>query len=652
MVSSLTCAFYSPFVFYHTDKPCSSLASGLLGETHTNTQKNTLLYLPTATKQDMEKAPPTCAQFAVADALDIKPEQALVQLQVTYHDLVREYKKKDESIEFLGSLEKNHYHHNVCCEVLRRNGFEMKVIKHEDYDVAIQTSPGLVFVYGKLNIDGFQPYTTKLNGKSINQWLDPDCKMADFFGLEPIVGEENHDYHVVVIKNSRLHCLNLVNASDQLFTMAAKNCLPMTKSTDGQCRIQKKNPMAYLATISRMFQIEKSVETLPAPSVSTPVAIPERPKKRQCVDQPHGPAVQGPTVATRSVEDQDDSSAARQPAHKKACMPVLMKTRKPSPPASKPMVGGKPLYGAALFNNDGHDGPAKTKARSYSASKLCALSNELKGDDWQEFSEFKPDKEFVDELEAFKQKLSNHLSQDMLKPVRFQGLDGHVIDGPTELTYDVSSGDLMMATLSIGEFWPTLDKDMEELYELAGKLVPKQNRSKNRERTEWMHSFGVKQMGMGANDLPVLLKFKKEGSKIYEQFKNKASMFYCKQQMLEHLVAPENSETRLTMKDKKVKDSCCAIPGVEKFLWALACSITREYYPDLHMDTPNVGTLECIIFSSSDQAVLVGKCGDVEKIIPLDKPMLILLDSKQVEHAAMCSEEAARKALEEAKKKI
>ena len=55
---------------------------------------------------------------------------------------------------------------------------------------------------------------------------------------------------------------------------------------------------------------------------------------------------------------------------------------------------------------------------------------------------------------------------------------------------------------------------------------------------------------------------------------------------MERLIAPKNHAAREKMKDKVLKDACCAIPGAESVLAALACSITHDYAPDLHTDMP------------------------------------------------------------------
>jgi hypothetical protein len=131
-----------------------------------------------------------------------------------------------------------------------------------------------------------------------------------------------------------------------------------------------------------------------------------------------------------------------------------------------------------------------------------------------------------------------------------------------------------------------------------------------------------------------------------------AARHFCKQNILERIVAPDNCETRVIMRDEISQGSSCAIPGLEDYLWALACSITEEYYPELHKDSPIQGTLECILFSSSDEAVFAGQydywiAGQNRKlteIVKLDEPKLILLDSKRLKHAAQRNAAAARAA--------
>ena len=47
-----------------------------------------------------------------------------------------------------------------------------------------------------------------------------------------------------------------------------------------------------------------------------------------------------------------------------------------------------------------------------------------------------------------------------------------------------------------------------------------------------------------------------------------------KQQLIEHAIAPDHCDTRKDMRDLLSEGSCCAIPGCEAFLYALACSVT------------------------------------------------------------------------------
>jgi hypothetical protein len=294
------------------------------------------------------------------------------------------------------------------------------------------------------------------------------------------------------------------------------------------------------------------------------------------------------------------------------------------------------LFGTALFNNDGHDGPAKLKARSKNALELVQQVNQLKPK-WQTYELFKVDDAFRVEINSFRETLNAWL-QKGYSNVRFQDIDDAKVSNDADLTY-APTGELLMATIDITKVWPSFNHDVAKLYELAKKLLPKHDRSKNENRKEWMHSFGVKQLGMGENKYPILLKIKNKPG--YQKFLKHAAPYFVKQQMLEEMIAPDNSKTRKTMRDEYMTNSCCAIPGLEDFLNALACSITKNYFPDLHEDTPNKGTLECILFSASFDAVFATEYGDTRELVHLNQPKLILLDSKRLKHAARPSKEAA-----------
>jgi hypothetical protein len=213
-------------------------------------------------------------------------------------------------------------------------------------------------------------------------------------------------------------------------------------------------------------------------------------------------------------------------------------------------------------------------------------------------------------------------------------------------TMYASDGSVLMIALQIKSIWPNFDANIEKLYRLAEKNLPEHNRSKHPTRKEWMHSFGIKQMGMGDNDTSIMLKMKDHET--HDEFIEVAARHFCKQNILERIVAPDNSQTRLSMRDEVVAGSACAIPGLEDYLWALACSITEEYYPELHFDTLRMGTLECILFSGSDEAVFAAQCGELMEIVKLDEPVLIMLDSKRLKHAAQRNMQAAEDAFSKA----
>ena len=104
-------------------------------------------------------------------------------------------------------------------------------------------------VYGKLNIAGFDPCAG-------NKWTIPKCKENEFYGLKPVEGEVNHNYHVVMVRDGDVHCMNLEDEQGTPFSLSAKAVLPLTNlSRDGQRRIRAGNKHAYLANISRVFEV-------------------------------------------------------------------------------------------------------------------------------------------------------------------------------------------------------------------------------------------------------------------------------------------------------------------------------------------------------------------------------------------------------------
>ena len=130
-----------------------------------------------------------------------------------------------------------------------------------DYRVLHKTDTRRFLVYGPLAqssadtaTDGFTPYTTRADG-SMNRWRISECKKAEFYGLTPIEGEVNHDYHPVVVVEGQLQCTNLLDQKEAPFSIKASKVLPFARSgQDAELRI-KEIGTAYLRSISRVFEV-------------------------------------------------------------------------------------------------------------------------------------------------------------------------------------------------------------------------------------------------------------------------------------------------------------------------------------------------------------------------------------------------------------
>jgi hypothetical protein len=147
------------------------------------------------------------------------------------------------------------FHHNCAKHVLALSGKDMIRIQPDGYDVLHDaTSSRVFYVYGKLNIAGFDPFHKR-------RWGLPACKANRFYGLSPVDGPTgvNHDYHVVVVINGQLHCMNAVDDNDAPFSMPADKVLPLTKAKDGQYRVKGSSKLAYLSNIQRVFEIVDKV---------------------------------------------------------------------------------------------------------------------------------------------------------------------------------------------------------------------------------------------------------------------------------------------------------------------------------------------------------------------------------------------------------
>ena len=285
---------------------------------------------------------------------------------------------------------------------------------------------------------------------------------------------------------------------------------------------------------------------------------------------------------------------------------------------------------------------------------------------------FRPDQRFKGELAAFRDRVAGSLvastgSGEFLYTSDAVGFVGGAAAGPQVLSsgepmWAEDRTDVLMLAVKLVDVWPDFDTEVAELYQLFQPIVPVLNRSKAGEEDRCpMHVIGLRQRSAGSCCMPTLLKLNGGGADAdFDNWQGKAARFYAKVQCLEKMVAPAAARARVRIRDQTKQGMCCAIPGLEEFLYALSASLTAEYYPGLHLDTADaeaasgVGTLECIVFSSHPEAVFVAARTALEggsdsqgvKVIELRSPTLILLDSTRVYHAACKNMAAAQNALE------
>ena len=144
----------------------------------------------------------TCGPFAVSTLLDIAEKDAETRCVNTHARLTTEHEERLRCSEYLGTPADGMCHHTVVHDVLRCSATSMSLVKPSDYATI---HDGQAFaVYGKLNM-AFRPFTLNKAG-GLDRWTDEDCTRNTFFGLLPIDGEDNNDYHVIIINLSRLHC--------------------------------------------------------------------------------------------------------------------------------------------------------------------------------------------------------------------------------------------------------------------------------------------------------------------------------------------------------------------------------------------------------------------------------------------------------------
>ena len=202
----------------------------------------------------MAEAPAMCYSFAISKIKACAPNDAATLLTNAFRDMCTEHEREQLDSAYLGTLSDGTFHHNVAERVLREGGQRFERVDPVDYDRLHAAKSCTFAVYGKLNIDGFNPCAG-------GGWSIPKCRTNKFYGLESVEGEVNHDYHVVIVRKGAMHCMNLVDDRDRPFSLSARTVLPLTKpSRDGQRRILAGNKHAYLTRIQRVFEVVDASE--------------------------------------------------------------------------------------------------------------------------------------------------------------------------------------------------------------------------------------------------------------------------------------------------------------------------------------------------------------------------------------------------------
>ena len=239
------------------------------------------------------------------------------------------------------------------------------------------------------------------------------------------------------------------------------------------------------------------------------------------------------------------------------------------------MLAGHALYGAALFTNTGHgtDKSKKVNARSKAPQDLVNENNSNLGPTWQELGVFDIPSYMRAELEEFATKLKSYFIESNYKKLQMRSLEGPIYCGSdVQIRMDEEQRKVLILSLRIEDIWPTAGAELEMVYDLAEKVLPVYTR-----RGAPMRMFGIKQRGMGPNSDTKLLKVVRSGE--YEAFRFAAAVVYAKFQMVERFLVPGHFEVRKAWRCHHVENACCAIPGCEEYIQALACSITKNYFP-------------------------------------------------------------------------
>ena len=195
-----------------------------------------------------------CCVYAasVITEFDISVSRGMLQDQ--YWDMLTKYAGLNLNCS-LGCTQKDHYHVTVLVSALKDLGYFLKGVHPRQHNSAIWKKRGqTLLVIGRLNYN-FQPWCYKDETKSSIWWETQQFMDTKFGGLGKIKGEHDDQCcHVVVVKDGKLHCPNLLDWQEKPFAPPAASLLPMTVSRkDGQYRIKSGERMAYLSEIRRVY---------------------------------------------------------------------------------------------------------------------------------------------------------------------------------------------------------------------------------------------------------------------------------------------------------------------------------------------------------------------------------------------------------------
>jgi hypothetical protein len=193
-----------------------------------------------------------CCVDSLAELLE-KPEEDIRGLLVAKLKMMKGAYSGAGKSHFLGDVAGDRFHHNVVRDVLRDLGYKMTLIKCNDYTKMFDEG-FMGVVYGQLNFQ-FLPY--HLVGNKVN-FLNKECGKAKYYGCQPI--DNAHDareYHCIALRDKLVYCGNLTKKGGGRFGVNAKEVLPLKQAKDKQYRIKGKSKLAYLKSISRVFELSR-----------------------------------------------------------------------------------------------------------------------------------------------------------------------------------------------------------------------------------------------------------------------------------------------------------------------------------------------------------------------------------------------------------